>query len=157
MRNVTNVIQLGPGSDVGGCQRGAVDGAITADFDSVADLNIAQVRDFSRLAVGIHGVAEAVAADAGMRMYFAVITDLAAGAHENMRVQHGSLADSGIVLDDSVSADHALVPDARMRADHAIGSKVCPLADRGIRVHHRGRMAFAPLSEPIAFPIEVFQ
>src|ERR1700682_3277678 len=73
VRNMTNIIQFGSGPDVGGRQRGAVDGAIAADFDSVADDDVAEVRDFSRPAVRIHGVAEAVAADAGMRMYLAVI------------------------------------------------------------------------------------
>src|ERR1700730_460023 len=56
VRNMTSIVQFGPGSDVGGCQRGAVDGAITADFDSVADFYVAEVRDFSRPAVRIHGV-----------------------------------------------------------------------------------------------------
>ena len=37
VRNMTNIVQFGDGTDVGGCQRGAVDGAIAADFDTVAD------------------------------------------------------------------------------------------------------------------------
>src|SRR6267142_6093545 len=98
------------------------------------------MRDFSRPAVRFHGVAEAVAADAGVRMYLAVLPDLATGAHENMRMQHGSLADPRIVLYDRVSADHAAVADAGMRPDHAIGPEVDPFADRGVRVHHRRRM-----------------
>jgi hypothetical protein len=157
VRNMADIIQLGAGSDVGRCQRGAVDGAIAADFDPVADYHIAEVRDFSRPAVRIHGVAEAIAADAGMRMYLAVIADPAAGTDEDMRVQHASVADPGIVLDDGVSADHAVVADARTRPDDAIGPEEGPLADRGIRMHHYGRMAFAPLSESIALPVEVFQ
>jgi len=74
-----------------------------------------------------------------------------------MRMQHGSLADPGIVLDDRVSADHAVVADVRTRPDDAVGAEEGPLADRGIRVHHGRRMAFAPLSESIALAVEVFQ
>ena len=157
VRNMTNIIQLGAGSDVGRRQRGAVDCAIAADLDSIADDDVAQVRDFSRPPVRIHGVAEAIAADAGMRMYLTVIADPATGTDEDMRVQHASVADPGVVLDDGVSADHAVVADARTRSDHAIRPEEGALSDRGIRVRHRSRMALAPLSESIALPVEVFQ
>ena len=138
-------------------QGGPVDGAIAADFDSVADFDVAEVRYFPRPAVGVYGIAEAVAADAGMRVYLALIADPAAGAHENMRMQHGSIADPGIVFHHRMRADHAVVADARAGPDHTVGAEKRPFADRGIRVHHRGGMAFPPLSEPIALPVEVFQ
>src|SRR6266850_1314927 len=145
VRNVADIVQLGAGADVGGRERGAVDGAVAADFDPVADYHIAEVRDFSRPAVRVHGIAEAVAADAGMRMYLTLVADPAPGTDEDMRVQHGSVA------------DHAVVADARTGPDDGIGPEKGPLADRGIRMHHGGRMAFAPLSESIALPVEVFQ
>src|ERR1700676_5532293 len=56
VRNMTNIIQLSSGPDVGGRQRGAVDGAIAADFDSVADDDVAEVRDFSSATGRIHRV-----------------------------------------------------------------------------------------------------
>src|SRR6202034_3272992 len=155
--NMTNVIQLGAGSNVRGCQRGAVDGAIAADFDSVADIDIAEMRDLPRAPVGSDGIAETIAADAGVGMDLAIIADPAAGTHENMRMEHRSFADPSIVFDDGVSTDLAVVADVGMRADHGIGSEENPFADHGIRVHHGRRMAFAPLRKSITLPVEILQ
>ena len=62
-------------------------------------MHVAEMRDLSRPAVGIDRVAEAIAADAGVRMNLAVLADLAAGADENMRMQYGARADLRVVLD----------------------------------------------------------
>ena len=84
---------------------------------------------------------------------FIEVPDAGDGLHGLLQRLQGP----GIVLDDRVSADHAVVADACTRPDGGIGPEEGPLADRGIRMHHYGRMAFAPLSESIALPVEVFQ
>ena len=72
-------------------------------------IDIAEMRDFARLAVCVHRVAEAVAADAGVRMNFAVLAQLAGGTQKNVRMQNAARTDLGAILHDRVRANHAAV------------------------------------------------
>src|SRR6202030_3196326 len=84
VRNMTNVVELAPGTDMRRRQGRTIDGAIAADFHSIPDFDVAQMRDLARLAVRIHGIAESIAADTGMRMKFAIFADLAGGADKHL-------------------------------------------------------------------------
>src|SRR5271165_3940819 len=140
VRNVANIVELRARADIGRGERRAVDRAVSADLDRIADLHVAEVRDLARLAVRIHGIAESVAADRRMRMDLAILTDLAARAYEHMRMQHGPRADSRLVFDDDVRADQTVGADLRMRADDAVRAETNALADRRVRMHDCGRM-----------------
>src|ERR1700677_3668703 len=86
VRDMADVVQLGPGTDVRGSQRRTVDRAVAADFHIVADHDIAEVRNLAGAAVGAGSVAKSVAADGRMGMNFAILTDSATGTDENLRV-----------------------------------------------------------------------
>src|SRR5271170_1431521 len=155
VRDMTDVVELGPGSDVRRSQFRAVDRAIAADFHRVADHYIAEVRDLSGPAVRINDVAEAIAPDTGVRMHLAVLADVAIGADENLRMQNSPGADLGGVFDDGMGTDQTSIADFRVRPDHAIGPEIDTLADVRIAVHDGGRMVFAPLLESIALGVEI--
>src|SRR5271168_2125383 len=157
VRDVTDVVQLGTRPDVRRGQLGAVDRAVAADFHRIADDYIAQVVDFSRPSIRIHRVAEAIAADAGVRMNLAVLADPAVSADKYVRVQNRARADPCGVFDHGVRSDHAAVADFRARPDHAIGPQNDARAENRVAVNDSGRMSFAPLPESMALGIEVLQ
>src|ERR1700733_10495835 len=102
VRNMTNVVQLGPGSNMSRRQSCAIDRAVAADFHAVADFDVAQMRNLSRPAVGIHRIAKAVAADTGARMNLAIFAEPAGPTNKNMRVQDAASADLCVTFDDAV-------------------------------------------------------
>src|SRR5271165_5884876 len=55
--DVAKIVQFGARADVRGGERRAVYRTIAADFDIVVNLDVAQMADFSRSAVGPHGIA----------------------------------------------------------------------------------------------------
>src|SRR5450631_37498 len=157
VRNVTDIVQLGPGSNMSRGQRRAIDSTVAADFHPVPDLDIAQMRDLPRLAVSIDGVAKTIAADTGMRMNLAIFADLASGTYKNMRVQDTTRADPCRILNNAVRADQTSIADMCSCADHAIRPKKHTLADAGVAVHNGGRMKFTPLRESARFAVEVLE
>src|SRR3979490_2173862 len=56
VRNMANVVQLGPGTNMSRGQGRTIDGAVAADFHAIADDDVAEMRDLARFAVGIHGI-----------------------------------------------------------------------------------------------------
>src|SRR5580704_3832692 len=154
---MADIIELGPGPDVGRGQLRAVDRTVAADLHRIANHYVAEVGDFSRPAIGINRVAESIAADAGVRMNLAVLANPAVGADKNMRVQYGTRADPCRVLDHGVRADQTAVADLGSRPDHAIGSQKNPGAQNRVAAHDGGRLALAPLFESIALGIEVLE
>jgi hypothetical protein len=155
--NMTDVVQLGPGSNMSRGQGCAIDRAVAADFHAIADFDVAQMRNLSRPAVGIHRVAKAIAADTGVRMNLTIFADLARRTHKNMRVQDAARADLCRTFDDTVRADQAPIADIRSCANHAIGSQERTLADGGVAMHDRRRMKLAPLRESPGLAVEVPQ
>src|SRR6202011_4835642 len=145
MRDVAYVVELGTGSNMRRGQGCAIDRAVAADFDPIADLHIPQVRDLARPSVRIHGVAKAIAADTGMRVNLAIVTNLAGGTDKNMRVQNGARPDLCRILDNGMRSDHASIADDRAGADDAIRAEKCSLADSGVAMHDCRRMMLAPL------------
>src|SRR5258708_18781780 len=157
MRDMTNVFQFGARANVRRGQGCPVDGTVAANVHSIADDDIAQVRDLARLAGGIEGIAETVAADAGVRMNLAILAELAAAADKHLRMQDAARTDRGSILDHGVRTDHAVIADIRARADHTIGPQEHALADYRIAMHDRGRVTLAPLGEPRGLVVEVLQ
>src|ERR1700733_1472396 len=93
MRDVADVVQLRAGANVRRGQGRSINRAIAADLDAVADDDIAEMRDFARLARGIHRITKPVAANAGVRMNLAIIADLASRPHEHVRMQDAARTD----------------------------------------------------------------
>ena len=149
MGDVANIVELGTGANEGGLEGRPIDRAIAADFDPIADLDVAEMSDLSGRPVRIDGIAEPIAADRGVRMNFAIAAHLASRADEYMRVYDAAGAEARAILDDGVGSDHASIADDRLSTDDAIRSEEDALADRCVGVHDRGRVAFTPLREAI--------
>src|SRR5882757_6128653 len=92
-----------------------------------------------------------------MRMYFAIIADLAIEPDEYLRVYDRSGTDSCVVFDYGMCADQAAVADDCAGTDDAIRPQKDAFADDGFRVHGRGRMALSPLSEAVTLLIEIMK
>src|SRR5271170_1721309 len=122
VRDVANVVELRAGTDMGRGKRRAIDGTVAADLDSIADLDVAQMRDLFRLALGVDGIAETVTANGRVRMNLAIAADFACRPHEHMRVNHGSVPDTSMIFDDGVSPDQTSIANDRFSAYDAIGS-----------------------------------
>src|ERR1700677_686137 len=75
VRDMADVVQLRPGTDVRRRQRRTVDRAVAADFPIVGDHDIAEMRNLAGAAIGAGSIAKSVATDGGMGMNFAVLTD----------------------------------------------------------------------------------
>src|SRR6267142_1277303 len=82
--DMANIVEFGARTNVRGGERGTVHGAVASDFDIIVNLDVAEMTDFSRAPVGAYGIAEAVAADGGVRMNLAILADLAVESHEHL-------------------------------------------------------------------------
>ena len=152
--DVADVVDLRAGADVGRGQGATVDRAVAADLDGIADRDDAKVRNLLRAAAGADRVAEAVAADGGVRMDLAVFADDAARPYKDVRVQCRARTDARVVFDDRMRADATALADRRPGTDHAVRAEQHVPADHGRLVHHGRRVAIAPLREPRALGVE---
>jgi len=142
---MANIVEFGARTNVRGGERGTVHGAVASDFDIIVNLDVAEMTDFSRAPVGAYGIAEAVAADGGVRMNLAILADLAVESHEHLGMYDRTRTDTGAAFDDGMRPDQATFADHGAGSDDAIGPQMRSFADLRFRMHHGGRVPFAPL------------
>ena len=111
-------------------QRAAVDAAVGADLDVVADVHRAQLLDLFPAPFD-RREAEAVGTDDRTAVQDAARADAAALADHDLRRQPGVLADHGM------GADMALRPDHRAAADDRAFAHMRQRADAGLVVNQR--------------------
>src|SRR5204862_8304899 len=97
-------------------ERRAIDGAVGADLDVIADLDDADLRYFGARHP-FSGVAEAIGADDHSRVKNDAMADAAALAHGDVRVQHARFADRNTVAQKDSGKEHRAAPDRRAWAD----------------------------------------
>jgi hypothetical protein len=128
-------------------------------FHAVADFDVAQMHNLSRPAVGIHRIAEAIAADTGVRM--TNLRRLARRTNENMRVQM-LRAPIFALLRRRSGTDQAAIADFPPPPITPCGPGIT-VTGGGVAMHD-GWMKFAPLRESrtcsqylssIAMPMEM--
>src|SRR5690606_35443556 len=130
------VAELRAGADDGLAERGAVDRAVGADFDVVADLDDADLRDFDPLAAD-RGVAEAVLSDHCAGVDGHAVAEDAVVVDDDVGVEQGVVADAAAGSDVAAGIQHGVASDHRVMVDGGAGVDARVLADAGGRVDPR--------------------
>ena len=123
--------------DAGRAHRGTVNAGVGTDLHMVADLHIADLRDFQVLAV-LLGKAEAVSTDDRPRMQdavsanVAVLIDLDPGVQCRAGADLHAGADNGLRVETHTVADFRPVTDAHELADIDVLPDFCGRGDAGL-------------------------
>ena len=116
VRDLDEVVDLGPLPDHGVADGAAVDGGIGADLDVVLDDDAADLRNLA-VAAGARQIAEAILPDAHAGMDDDAVADQR--MHDRRaRADHAIAADAHIRADHGGRPDHRAGADFRARADH---------------------------------------
>ncbi len=159
VRNLDQVVEDAAVADHRVLERAAIDRAVRADLDVVADDDPAELRNLDPAAL-VRREAEAVGTDDGAGMDQRAFADRAVLVDADVGHQPGIGADAAAPPDHDTRAEHHPLADHRARFDHAAGGDAGPVADPDIvgdargRIDARGRRIGAqpfggdPLGEP---------
>lgn len=134
MRNLHEIVDLGPSADQRATKSRAIDSCIGADLDIVFDLDNTGLRDFDSM-IAAPGIAEAIAADDHTRLENDPVAEAASIANHHMGMQHAVAADCNSIAQKHSWKQNAAIANLRefayihMGIDRYIVTKLCGRID----------------------------
>src|SRR6185437_2884042 len=121
VRNLYEIIDLGPGADDRVVDAATVDRRVRADLDVVFDDAAADVRNLDVLTVALH-VAESVGPEPRTRMHDDTMTDARATVGRHRGKELTGLADQDAVANHTVRCDRCRIANLHMVAENGVRS-----------------------------------
>src|SRR5581483_323176 len=137
MADMDQIVQLGAGADNRRARLGAINAAVGADLDVVADLDRAQLRHLLERGAD-RNIAEAVRADHAARVKNAALADSYAPIQDDVGVEDGLVPDGAAVPDVDAGPERDTVAEGDCLAEDDVRANAYLLAQTRVRADLRG-------------------